>query len=114
MKQNTTWLRLANNKQIIAADVAALCIYLAIRNKSESESEDDITALEISDAASRLKRAFSPITNTVKLANGADPYYSLKLALFRSKYSAFAQSLTGQQQAWIAKIAQELRRGEFR
>lgn len=112
MKQNTTWLRLANNKQIIAADVAALCIYRAIKNKPAAET--DVTDLEISDASSRLKRAFSPVTNSTKLANGADPYYSLKQSLFTSKFSAFAQSLTEQQQAWIKDIALALRKGEFR
>jgi hypothetical protein len=60
------WKALAADRKITSADVAARCIHLAI---SQGEGRDG--------AISRLKKAFTPVTNPVKLANGAAPYYSL-------------------------------------
>lgn len=81
IRQN--WKALASDRKIKSEDIAALCIYRALVKEQGIEG-----------ALSRLHKSFKPITNPVKLANGADPTLSLKNALWSTKYSAFKEWLT--------------------
>ena len=76
------WKARAAAREITRADIAALCVYRALIKG------------EVPDGAkSRLHKSFSPITNQVKLANGAKPYGSMEYALYAIKYSCFADWL---------------------
>jgi hypothetical protein len=76
------WKALAADRKITKEDIAALCIYRAMFKEQVPEG-----------AKTRLHRAFKPITNKVKLENGAYPYGSLESAMYSIKYSAFAKWL---------------------
>jgi len=76
------WKALAADRKITREDIAALCIYRALRKEQVPEG-----------AKSRLHKSFKPITNKVKLENGAYPYGSLETALNSIKYSNFAKWL---------------------
>ena len=75
------WKKLADARTITIQDIAALCL---------------LRSLESGDTANikiRLRRAFSPITNKIKLDNGAAPYGSLERALRWVYSSEFAKQL---------------------
>lgn len=76
------WKALAAAREITKEDIAALCVYRALRKEQVPEG-----------AKSRLHKSFKPITNKVKLENGAYPYGSLETALNSIKYSNFAKWL---------------------
>ncbi len=78
------WKTLANERKITKSDIAALCIY---RSLVKGEGKEG--------AISRLQKAFKPITNPVKIENGAYPYGSLESALWSIKYSNFIEFLDG-------------------
>lgn len=78
----TQWKALAATKKITRGDIAALCIYRAMVKEQVPNG-----------AKSRLHKAFTPITNSVKLANGAAPRYALETAIFEIRYSTFAKWL---------------------
>ena len=59
----------ARNKQNTAADIVTLCAYKAIKSKSNASKIEIFSAL--------IDRAFTPITNPNKLANGRKPYDTL-------------------------------------
>ena len=70
------WKALANKRKIKSEDIAALCIYRAlVKNKGKEV------------AIAKLRKAFSPITNPIKLNNGAESYSALAYALRMVKYS---------------------------
>lgn len=70
------WKALAEKREITSQDIAVLCIY---RSLYKNEGKDG--------AIKRLRKSFSPVTNSVKLENGVLPYYSLHLALTCVKQS---------------------------
>jgi len=76
------WKALAKERKITKEDIAALCIYRAMVKGEVPEG-----------AKTRLEKAFRPITNVVKLENGADPHGALKSAIWSIKYSKFAEWL---------------------
>lgn len=76
------WKALAAAREITREDIAALCVYRALRKEQVPEG-----------AKSRLHKSFKPITNKVKLENGAYPYGALESALNSIKYSNFAKWL---------------------
>jgi hypothetical protein len=76
------WKALAADRKITKEDIAALCIYRAMVKEQVPEG-----------AVSRLHRSFKPITNKVKLDNGAAPYAALESAVNSIKYSKFAEWL---------------------
>jgi hypothetical protein len=91
------WKALAAARKITSSDIAALCIYRSVlRGEGAAGAE------------SRLRKSFFPITNQVKLDNGAAPFGSLKNALGLSRYSTFFSWLTPSEQESMQNIAQEL------
>ena len=68
IRQN--WKTISSAKTITSTDVVALCIY---RTLQQEES--------VAEALQRLKKSFTPITNSIKLANGATPHFSLRTTL---------------------------------
>lgn len=64
----------AQNKLNTASDVIILCAYKALNAKSNQDKVSIFKAL--------LDKAFSPITNTVKLKNGQTAYRTLELLLY--------------------------------
>jgi hypothetical protein len=81
IKITAIWKELADAKTISSEDVAALCLLRFLKSKNT----EDIKA--------RLHRSFSPITNKIKLENGAAPYGALERALRLLRYSEFAKQL---------------------
>lgn len=76
------WKALAAAREITKEDIAALCVYRAVRKEQIPEG-----------AKTRLQKSFKPITNKVKLENGAYPNGALETALNSIKYSNFAKWL---------------------
>ena len=76
------WKALAADRKITREDIAALCIYRAMVKEQVPEG-----------AVSRLHRSFKPITNKVKLDNGAAPCAALESAIWSIEYSKFAEWL---------------------
>ena len=76
-------------------DSILLCAYKALNAKSDGDKSDIFAAL--------LTRAFSPITNATKLANGRRPYDSLESRL--SGYNSYQLKTAA---ATIAETPQEL------
>jgi len=89
------WKKLANARTLTSQDAAALCLLRSLKS--------DDTA----NTRARLLRAFSPITNKVKLENGAKPFGSLELALRWLKYSEFAKQLPEETQKQMEALAKE-------
>lgn len=77
------WKAHAASKQITSRDIAALCIYRALVKNQGQEA-----------ALSRLQKSFTPVTNSVKLANGQAPNGSMRFALRYIKKSIFVEWLT--------------------
>lgn len=93
------WKAHAASKKITSQDIAALCIYRSLVKEQGEEG-----------ALSRLKKSFTPVTNPVKLANGANPTHSLRNALWMVKNSVFAEWLTDEEYKPIATMAHALYR----
>jgi hypothetical protein len=92
------WKAHAALRKITKEDIAALCIYRAMVKE------------EIPDGAkSRLHKSFQPITNQVKLDNGADPWYSMKLAVNSVKYSVFKEWLDEDELKSLVEAAKSTR-----
>lgn len=92
------WKARAAERKITKQDIAALCIYRAMIKGEVTEG-----------AKSRLHKSFAPITNEVKLANGAAPYGSLETALYSIKYSCFAEWLDAEQLKQLMEAAKATR-----
>jgi len=90
------WKELASSRQITKEDIAALCIYRAVRKQQVPEG-----------AKTRLQKSFKPITNSVKLENGAAPYGALQTALYSIKYSHFAEWLDQDELQQLIDAAKE-------
>jgi len=98
IRQN--WKALAADRNIKSEDIAALCIYRALVKEQGIEG-----------ALSRLRKSFKPITNPVKLANGADPDLALKNALWLTRYSALSKWLTEEEFKPIWEMGHTIYRG---
>ena len=96
------WKALSADRKITKEDVAALCIY---RSLIAGEGKEG--------AISRLKKAFKPITNPVKLENGMDPYGAMKSAIWGVKYCTVLTWLTPSEAAATLAIARELQTERF-
>jgi len=92
------WKSLAAERKITKEDIAGLCIYRALVKGEGKEG-----------AISRLKKAFKPVTNPVKIENGAYPYGSLASALWSVKYSTFVQWLDEKDRDSIIAIAKDIK-----
>lgn len=92
------WKALAALRNITKEDIVALCIY---RSMIHGEGKDG--------AISRLRKSFQPITNLVKLENGAAPFLQLDLALFLSRRSKFTTWLTEDEKNELIAIAKEIK-----
>lgn len=97
------WKALAADRKITKEDISALCIYRALLR------DEDIEGAQI-----RLRKSFSPITNSIKLENGAKAYYQLNLSLQRIRSSTLYSWLTGEEQGRLIKIVIDMHiAGEF-
>lgn len=92
------WKAFAKERKITKEDIAALCIYRAM-----VKGEVPV------GANTRLLKAFKPITNTVKLENGADPQGALKSAIWSIKYSKFAEWLDKDELAALLEAVKKTR-----
>jgi hypothetical protein len=91
------WKQLADKKEITRNDIAALCLLKALR-------KDDPSL-----AVNYLKESFKPVTNTIKLANGAYPYYALWDALCGVTTCQVAQQLTVEEKEKLRLLATAFR-----
>ncbi len=91
------WKALAQERKITKEDISALCLYRALTQLDGRE-----------EALARLFKAFKPITNNVKLTNGAARYGALKEALRMFQYSAVATWLTPDESKKLQALGQEL------
>jgi len=90
------WKALAAKREITKEDIAALCIYRAVFKGQIPEG-----------GKTRLLKSFKPITNPVKLNNGADPNGALISALHSIKYSHFAEWLDKEELQQLVDAAKE-------
>jgi hypothetical protein len=91
------WKALAEKKAISSSDMAALCVYRSLVKGQGKEG-----------AIGRLQKAFGPITNPVKLANGMEAHMSVKSSLRGIPYSTFAGWLTKDELKAVTTMAQEI------
>jgi hypothetical protein len=92
------WKSLADAREIAKEDIAALCIYKAM---IAGEGKDG--------AIARIRKSFVPITNPVKLENGAYPYGSLDTALWLIKHSTFQSWLTEEEKTNLLNLSKEIK-----
>lgn len=92
------WKALAEKREIKSEDIAALCIYRALVKNEGKEG-----------AILRLRKSFNPVTNPVKIENGAAPYFSLSTALWAVKYSTVLTWLDETEKQSLIAIAKEIK-----
>jgi len=92
------WKALAAERKITREDIAALCIYRALVKEQGKNG-----------AISRLQKSFKPITNPVKLENGAYPYGSLESALWAIKNSTLITWLDEEEKQQLLSYAKEIK-----
>lgn len=92
------WKALAASREITKEDIAALCIY---RSMIKGEGKEG--------AISRLRKSFTPISNLVKIENGAAPYFSLSEAIFFSKNSKLASWLAEDERKQLITITRDIK-----
>lgn len=90
------WKALAADRKNTKEDIVALVLY---RSMLKGGVKEDVLA--------RLRKSFKPITNIVKLDNGAYPYGSLQEALRMVKYSTVIQWLTPDEGKALLALAQD-------
>lgn len=93
----TLWKACAAAKEITSSDIAALCIYNSLR------LEEDLEATK-----TRLRKSFTPISNPIKLDNGATPYGSLAQSLRSVKWSHFASWFPEEEATLLVERAKQL------
>ena len=105
-KQKTTllWKKLANEKKIKYYDVAAYALIKAIYSKSNEK-------LDV--ARAMLLKAFTPITNTNKLDNGAQPFQGLAWSLDYANYSDLVKELDESGKALFESLWKALRKEDW-
>jgi hypothetical protein len=94
------WKALAADRKITKEDIAALCIY---RSLIKDEGLDG--------AKGRLYKAFTPVSNPIKLENGTRPYGSLSQAVACIKWSNVITWLDTDEAKVVSEMAQTLFRG---
>lgn len=92
------WKALAEKREIKSEDIAALCIYRALVKNEGKEG-----------AISRLRKSFNPVTNPVKIENGAAPYFALSTALWSVKYSTLLVWLDEEDKAAVVALSKEIK-----
>lgn len=97
------WKALAAKREITKEDIAALCVYRAVFKGQIPEG-----------STARLHKSFRPITNPVKLNNGADPHGAVIYALNAIKYSHFAEWLDKEELQQLVDAAKETLKAGFR
>lgn len=90
----TQWKALAAAKEITREDIAALCLYRTLFVDKDAV-----------EAKARLFKSFAPITNKIKLENGAIPRESLRYALNSIKYSHVLQWLDEDDRVKMLELA---------
>lgn len=96
IRQN--WKALAADRNTKCEDIAALCLYRALAKEQGKEG-----------AIYRLRKSFNPITNSVKLENGAEPYFALSTALRLLKYSTVFSWFPESEKQAILDLAREIK-----
>lgn len=91
------WRKLAAERKITKEDIAALCLYRSMLRGGEKE-----------DTLARLRKSFKPVTNIVKLDNGAYPYGSLQESLRMLKYSTVITWMTSEEAALLLSLAKSI------
>ena len=91
------WKALAADRKITNQDIAALCIYRSMIRGEGKEA-----------TIQRLHKSYSPITNTVKLANGASPYWSVRVALYMTRNSSLIEWLTPDEKQALLSMAKTI------
>ncbi len=79
----TTWAKLANSKQNTAQDFVLYTILRAIAGQREDAVANAPRKIPRKTPAFYIQRAFSPISNSVKLANGRYAHDTLSDVLHR-------------------------------
>jgi hypothetical protein len=92
------WKALAADRKITSQDIAALCIY---RSMIKGKGKDD--------AIERLRRSFIPVTNPIKLANGAAPFWGMTLALYMIRNSTLIEWLSPDEKQELLLIAKSIK-----
>lgn len=92
------WKALSAAREITKEDIAALCIY---RSMFKGEGKEG--------AISRLRKSFIPISNLVKLENGAYPFGALDSALWLAKNSTLVSWLTEDEKKELLALAKEIK-----
>jgi hypothetical protein len=92
------WKALAEKREIKSEDIAALCIYRALVKNEGKEG-----------AIARLRKSFNPVTNPVKIENGAAPYFALSTALWSVKYSTLLTWLDEEGKTAVVALSKEIK-----
>jgi len=92
------WKALAADRKVTREDIAALCLYRALVKEQGKEG-----------AISRLHKSFIPITNPIKIENGAHPYGALASALWMVKHSTFVTWLDEEPKQALLTLAKEIK-----
>lgn len=92
------WKALAAERKIKSEDIAALCIYRALVKNEGKEG-----------AIARLRKSFNPVTNTIKIQNGAAPYYALSVSLWRVKHSSLFSWLSDEEKETLVAISRDIK-----
>ena len=113
---STQWKALASARKITTKDVAALCVYRALlKSPDEDGTRTAIMQGYGKDGAiARLRKAFKPITNDTKLANGAEPFGSMMTALRMVKYSEVYKWLDEEDQKKLYDLSIEISKERFK
>ena len=110
------WKALASARNISIRDIAALCVYRALL-KSPDEDGTRTAIMQgygKEGAIARLLKAFKPITNHVKLTNGAEPLGSMLSALRTIKYSEVYKWLDEEDQKKLYDLSVEISKERFK
>jgi hypothetical protein len=91
------WKALAATRKITSADIVALCIYRAI-----IRGEGKVGAI------TRLAKSFTPVTNPIKLQNGAHTWHGLASGLLMSRKTPILGWLTEAEGMEILALAKSI------
>jgi hypothetical protein len=97
------WKALASTRKITTKDIAALCVYRALLKMPDSKPL----------AITRLNKSFKPISNPVKIVNGADPHGALLSALRMTKYSSVYSWLDEEDAKKLYDLSIEISKEKF-
>ena len=92
------WKDQANSKTLTSYDMFNLCLMKAIKSKSNTN--------KVKLAWAILQKTFSPVTNSMKLANGHDRWAAIARAAYYAKYA--------KQENWLLSHLNEYEFGVFK